>query len=163
MEIRESDLPGIGRKYQLETRKGDKLVVIIHDDGSQEIYHFDKDQPDEGISMVTLADDEARQIAGILGGMSYCPKALEAVEAPLEELVIEWYRLEPGSKCIDKSLGELALRQKAGANVIAVLETDHRKTIGPGSDYRLTSNSILIIVCERRYIKTVKEILLNCV
>jgi TrkA domain protein len=161
VEIRESDLPGIGRKYQMETRKGDKLVVIIHDDGSQEIYHFDKDQPDEGISMVTLADDEARQIAGIIGGMSYRPKALEAIEAPLEELVIEWYRIEPGSKSIGKTLGELALRPKAGANVIAVIEADRQKTIGPGSDYPLTANSILIVVCERRHIKTIKEILLN--
>ncbi len=33
MMIKETELPGIGPKYEIETSGGNSVVVIIHDDG----------------------------------------------------------------------------------------------------------------------------------
>lgn len=92
MNIRESELPGIGQKFEIITRSKEKVVVVIHDDGRREIYHFDDDH-EESISSVVFNDSESRQVAAILGGMVYKPQALESIEMALEGLAIEWFKV----------------------------------------------------------------------
>lgn len=158
--IRESELPGIGKKYQVETDAGDKIVIVIHDDGRREIYHFEKDDLEESISQVTLEDDEARQIASIIGGMTYKPKALDSIQVSLEELVIEWCKVESSYKCINKTIAELEVRQRTGATILAIVEKGKQK-INPGPDDQLRANMTLVIAGERKQIKQLKELLLH--
>ncbi|USG63949.1 cation:proton antiporter regulatory subunit [Brevibacillus ruminantium] len=161
MNIWESDLPGIGRKFQMETRMGEKLVVVIHDSGRRELYFFDQENAEECTSSVTLEDDEALQAAGILGGMSYKPKALDTVNLSLNDLVIEWYKISPQAACIGKSIGEVDVRQKTGATIIAVINPDQKKQITPGPDHVFIANALLVVAGERESLKTLKVLLQN--
>jgi len=158
--IRETDLPGIGKKFQIEARSGDKMVIVIHDDGRRELYQFADDDPDETVSLVTLEDDEARQVAAIIGGMSYKPKALETIEMSLKGLVIEWYRVESHYKAVGKTIADLQVRQKTGATVLAIVDRDTQK-INPGPEDMITSECTLVIAGEREQIKLLKELIMH--
>lgn len=157
--IRESDLPGIGHKVVVETQSGDRLVIVIHDDGRRELYHFCTDDLDECLSMITLNDDEARQVAAIIGGMTYRPKALESVEMAFDDLIIEWYKIERGAKTAGKTIGDLRVRQRTGASIIGIIGKDHGKKINPGPDQILEEDMTLLVMGERHQIKALKDLI----
>ena len=158
--IKEIDLPGIGRKFQVNARSGDKLVIVVHDDGRREIHHFDNDDPEESVSMVTLDDTEARRVSGIIGGMAYMPKALESVDVAFDDMVFEWYKVESGSKAIGKTIGELHIRQKTGAMIIAVLKKDQR-IVNPGPEQKIPEGATLVVIGDRKQVKKCKELILH--
>lgn len=158
--IRESELPGIGKKFLIQTRSGDKLAVIIHNDGRREMYHFEDDDPEETLSQISLDDDEARQIAAIVGGMVYKPKELETIEVSLQDLIIEWIRVEPHYQGADKSIEELEIRKRTGASILAIVNRHHQK-INPGPEHILSVGSTLVLAGERQQIRQFKELLIG--
>jgi TrkA domain protein len=157
--IRETTLPGVGRKFQVETTSGDRLVIVIHDDGTRELYHFTKKDPDRVASVVTLADSEARQIAGIIGGLTYVPKALPSAEIVLDDLLLEWYTIQPGSACIGKTIRDIQVRTATGASIVSIIEPDRVKRLNPEADTRLNEGATLILAGDRRTIETLKQLL----
>jgi len=100
-------------------------------------------------------------VAGIIGGMAYQPKALDTVEVALDELTIEWYRIDPNAPCVGKTIGELRVREQTGATIIAVIEKDHRKTINPGPDQVIRAEATLVVAGERRQVKAFKQLILQ--
>ncbi len=159
--IHESDLPGIGRKFLIETRSGDRLVIVIHDDGRREIHHFSDEDPEDSISMVTLDDQESRQVGAILGGMVYAPKALESVDVAFDDMVIEWYKVEPTYQSIGKTIGELEIRKYTGAAIIAIVNRNREKTINPGPEQIIKEGSTLVMLGERGQVKACKKLIQN--
>ncbi|WP_163103168.1 cation:proton antiporter regulatory subunit [Peribacillus alkalitolerans] len=161
MNIRESELPGIGYKFEFITKNQDKLVIVIHDDGRREIYQFDSEDHDEVLSNVTLNDSEARKIAGILGGMAYKPKALEAVDFAFDDLIIEWFQVEPHAPAIQKTIGEMDIRNNFGVSVIALKKKNTRNTHNPGPDTVIEAGDTLVVSGEKHQIKEVIKKLLS--
>ncbi|KSU84428.1 MULTISPECIES: cation:proton antiporter regulatory subunit [Fictibacillus] len=152
MDIREGELPGIGRKFEIITKAGEKIVVVIHDDGRRELYHFDSDH-EESISSVTFNDSEARQIASIIGGMVYKPQAIESMEMALEGLVIEWYKVEAQASAIGATIGGIDIRNKYNVTVIAMLKKNMKKLFNPGPETFIEAGDMLVLSGERHDLK----------
>lgn len=161
LDLRETDLPGIGRKISLNTRSGDHLIIVAHNDERRDLFHMDEQDPDEMKSVITLEEDEAQAVAAIIGGISYQPRSLETREIVLDGLLIEWLRLDPASRCIGRTIGELDIRRKTGATVIAVVERSKDKHINPGSKFVLTAGATLVLAGERMQLKQLKQLLGN--
>ncbi|USK65694.1 cation:proton antiporter regulatory subunit [Peribacillus frigoritolerans] len=159
MKIRESELPGIGQKFEIITRNDEKLVIVIHDDGRRELYHFDNEHEDV-ISSITLNDQESRQLASIIGGMVYKPQALETIEMSLGDLVIEWFKVETGSKAINQTIGSIDIRSNYNVTVIAHSKKGKKQLNNPGPDSIIETGDTLVISGERKDIRNlIRELL----
>ncbi len=147
--IREAELPGLGKKFQVELENGDQIAIVVHDDGTREVYHFIKDEDDPSSSFI-FTDQEARQIGSILSGAYYQPKALEKLETAIADMRIEWIRIKEGSPIKGKTIGELGLRKNFGINVISVIDEKVRNKqdncrINPGPGFVFQPGQLVIV------------------
>jgi TrkA domain protein len=120
-ELRETRLPGVGVKYTLGLDQGGRVTVILHNDGRREVYWFRRANDEEPRAVIGLDDDEARQLAAVIGGAYERPKIVEELELALGELQIEWDAVPDTSPWIGKTLAESGFRAKTGITVIAIL------------------------------------------
>jgi TrkA domain protein len=120
MDVREVDLPGVGKKFAITTDDGERLTIIIHHTGDREIYNFRAGE-DFPFHALRLEDEEARQISAILGGAYFQPAGGASMDMVLEQLSIEWEKINAGSKLAGRSIGDLDIRKHTGATALALL------------------------------------------
>ncbi len=158
--IKEAELPGLGKKYQAELESGERMVVVIYDEGHRELFYFPPEENEPACS-VTLTDQEARQIGSIIGGAFYQPKMLEKLETAIAELRIEWLKIAPGAPIAGKSIGELGLRKNLNVTVIAVIEEERkgkkRTTINPGPGFVFSPGQTVVVAGKAGSIEQFQE------
>ncbi len=159
--ISEVFLPGVGRKFQVETMGGDRLVIVIHDDGTRELYHFTRRNMERPASVLRLSDGEARQIAGIIGGLTYVPRSLPMAEVILGDLVLEWFTIEAGAACVGRTIRDLQVRTATGASIVSILEADQTKRVNPEAETVLSEGATLVLAGDRGTIGAVKRLLVE--
>ncbi len=159
MQIRETDLPGIGKKYSMSLREGRDLVLVIYNTGRREIYLME----DEETSCVfDLTEEEAKELGFLLAGAVYQPVKAEKMELILKEVVMEWVKVETGSNFIGKTIAELQIRRTTGVSVIAI---DRKGRIIPSPDpykERIEAGDILIVVGTRQQLNHLLELCGRC-
>jgi TrkA domain protein len=121
VDLQETRMPGVGVKYTLRLHGGGRIAVILHNDGTREVYWFRHVHDDEPRAVINLDDDEARQLGAVLGGAYERPKIVEELEMALGELSIEWVPVPDDSPAIGKTLAECAFRARTSVTVIAIL------------------------------------------
>ena len=121
VDLQETRLPGVGTKFTIRLAAGGRLSIILHNDGKRELYWFRRTDEDEPDAVITLDDDESRQLGAVIGGAYERPKIVEDLEMALGEMHIEWTLVPDTSPWIGKSLAECGFRAKLGITVIAIL------------------------------------------
>jgi TrkA domain protein len=143
VEVREVDLPGVGKKFALVTSDGERLTIIIHHTGPREIYNFRAGE-DFPFHALRLEDEEARKLSAILGGAYFTPAAGASMDLVLEQLSIEWEKVDGSSKLAGKSIFELDIRKNTGASVLAILR-NKEVVANPQPDERIRVADTLVI------------------
>ncbi|WP_226011427.1 cation:proton antiporter regulatory subunit [Halomicrobium salinisoli] len=122
MTIYETEVPGVGHKFEMDLDGDERLVVIIHHDGKRDVYR--RPDPDaDSEQLFSLTGKQARQLGSILEGAYFQPVELDEVEVPLGDAIIEWYEVGE-SELTGQTLKEANLRERVGVSVIAIQRGD---------------------------------------
>ena len=120
MEISETDLPGVGKRFELPVHDGSALVVVVHNTGKHEI--FKKEDADaDADRVVELSESEAEALGSVLEDVHFQPSEMDMSSTMIGgDTVIEWYTLDDDSPLVGRTLEASNLRDETGVTVIAV-------------------------------------------
>lgn len=152
MKFRETDLPGIGKKFSVITANKEKVSVIIHISGKREIYFFSKDDFDEPACSFVLTDEEANQLGSILMGTYFKPEGEEEREMFMKNLVIEWVNVEKNLPITNRSIRELQIRKHTGVSIVSIIRGNQTIT-NPSPDEVIKDGDTLVIIGNREQIE----------
>jgi TrkA domain protein len=144
VDLLETRLPGIGVKYVLRSASGGRVSVILHNDGKRELYYQEGNE-EEPRAVIELDDDEARQLAAVMGGAYERPKIVEDLEMALGELTIEWVRVPDTSPAIGHTLAECGFRARTGITVIAILRDPEPVTGAQPQDVIMRGDTLVTV------------------
>ena len=150
--FKQTELPGIGKRFSIKLSSGQIVSVIIHHSGKREIYVLDEDGDVE--CTVTLTDQEAREMGMVLAGAFYQPVTGDKMELILKQLVMEWVELPPDSELVGKTLAEADVRKRTGVIVLGVVRNDEMIPAPDPKNFRFQPGDILIVVGNREQIES---------
>ncbi|OLZ40036.1 potassium transporter TrkA [Natrinema saccharevitans] len=120
MTVYESDLPGVGKKFEVELDDGERLVIVTHNTGKREVY-LKPDADGDSEKLFETSDRLARKIGTILEGAYFQPVQAEQVETMLsDDTYLEWYGVAEGADVAGQSLAEANVRDRTGVSVVAI-------------------------------------------
>ncbi len=143
LEVRETRLPGVGTKFTMRTSRGEKVSSVVHLDGMREVYHY-AHQDDEP-HVLTLNDEEARQLGAIIGGVVYRPQLVEDLELALKDLVMEWIELPVTSPLVGLTVATCRIRSTTGATIVAILR-ESGSLATPHPDEVLRAEDTMVVI-----------------
>lgn len=145
MTVYEADLPGVGKKFEVELDDGRRLVIVIHNTGRREL--FVRADPDaDAEKLFEVSDRLARQVGTILEGAYFQPIRTETIDTVLsDDTLIEWARVQSGSSLVGSTLAETRLRQELGVSVVAVQRGEETIT-NPGPETRIEADDTLVVL-----------------
>jgi TrkA domain protein len=144
MEVIETLLPGVGMRYEFQTRRGDRVGVIVYRDGTSEIVGYRGDDPDAARTLLHLEATEADAIAEILGAPRFARK-LADLTREIPGLHTEPVRVPSTSKYVGRTLGETHCRTLTGASIVAIVRGEEVIS-APTPDQLLLAGDTLIVI-----------------
>lgn len=148
MTVYESDLPGVGKKHEIDLDDGSRLVVVTHNTGRRELFRRVDDDADSE-KLLDLTDEDARTVGTILEGVYFQPVVSQGIETMLgPDAVLEWVDVEDDAELVGATLGAAEVRTETGASVIAI-QRGAETIANPGPNTRIEAGDTLVVLGTR--------------
>jgi TrkA domain protein len=147
MTVYETDVPGVGKKFELDVEGDARAVVLLHHDGRVEVFRRPSTDADSE-KVFDLTQGEANRLGSILEGAYFEAVSTDELQVPLGDAFIEWVDIDEDSAVAGQTLVESDLRNVTGVSVLAVQRGE--ETIpNPDPEFRVEAGDILVTLGNR--------------
>jgi TrkA domain protein len=154
--IEETQLPGVGVRFDFVTEDGRRVGVVHHRGGRREVFVCTAEDPDTALLTLDLNDDDTHTLAEVLG-VSPVIEAKTQIQQ-VEGLAMDWLPLHAGSPYAGKTIGDARIRTRTGVSVVAVIRgSDHFPA--PGPEFGFEPGDTVVVVGTADGIEAVELIL----
>ncbi len=158
MTVYESDLPGVGKKFEIELDDGELLVIVTHNTGKREVF-LKADADADSEKLFEASDRLARKIGTILEGAYFQPVQSEQGETVLsDDTYIEWYSVSETAEVAGKTLDAADIRGRTGVSVVAIQRGDELIS-PPTPETALEVGDTLVVIGAREDCAAFEELL----
>lgn len=144
MEVVETLLPGVGIRYELRTRSGRAVGIVVRREGAAEIAVYDHDDPDRATDVLRLDADEVAAVADVLGAprltQRFADLSREVPGLGSARLVVG-----AGSPFDGRTLGDTRARTLTGCSVVALVRGSDVVT-APTPAQGLRAGDVLVVI-----------------
>ena len=120
MELQETLLPGVGVRYELQTRSGQLLGIVVQREGGAEISVYDRRDPDRAQDVFRLSAEEADAVAEVLGAPRLTQRFAD-LSREVPGLQSARFTIAAGSPFDGRSLGDTRARTLTGCSIVAIV------------------------------------------
>lgn len=157
MDVERTELPGIGVRFEFETKRGVHLGVVAHREGRRDFILYDPDDPDSALECIVLDADESASIGELLGGARIVEK-LNQLHHEIENLVSRQILVDATSPYAGRPLGDTRARTRTGASIVAIVRDTGVET-GPAPSATLNVGDRLVTIGTEEAVDKVDRIL----
>jgi TrkA domain protein len=143
-EVDETQLPGIGIRYDFTTEAGQRLAVLVHRTGRRDMFVYSTEDPDESEISLTLRPDDARTLSELLGAAQVA-QHLAALQQQVAGISLAWITVDRASAWANQRLADAAIHTETGVSVVAILDGDNI-TPAPGADDVLVAGATIVAI-----------------
>ena len=142
--IRETPLPGVGVRYDLELESGDRIGVLAHRTGRRELFVYSARDPDAVATDLTFTGEEGKVVADLLGGTQVL-ESLSRLQQQVEGLAIDWLPIPRTSPFAQRTIADAEVRTRTGVSIVAVIRGSDAYP-APPPEFRLEPGDTAVVV-----------------
>jgi TrkA domain protein len=144
VEVVETLLPGVGVRYELRTRDGNLLGLVLQREGVVEVAVYDRRDPDRARGVLRLEPDEAETVAELLGAPRMTQRFVD-LSREVPGLRSARMTVAAGGPFDGSSLADTRARTVTGCSVVALVRGEHVVT-SPTPDQPLQGGDVLVVI-----------------
>jgi TrkA domain protein len=144
VDLEETLLPGIGVRYELTTRSGQVLGIVVQREGGAEIAVYDQHDRDRARGIFRLSAEEADAVAEVLGAPRLTQRFAD-LSREVPGLQSARFPIQAGSPFDGRLLGDTRARTLTGCSIVAIVR-DSDVVPSPGPEDVLHAGDVLVAI-----------------